>query len=55
MQEVNIFICICFFSDLVTIMLGGGAEADNAKDQLREKMEIVKNIANEYKKGTDKS
>lgn len=43
------------FSDLVTIMLGGGAEAENAKDQLAEKILVIKNIASEYKKGADKS
>jgi hypothetical protein len=44
------------FADFVTLMLSGGTEAENAKEKLKEKMQVVKNIANEFKKpGTEKS
>lgn len=37
-------------------MLGGGPEAENAKEKLLEKHIVIKNIANEFKKsGADKS
>lgn len=39
----------------MTLMLGGGEEAENAKEQLKERMPVIKNIANEYKKSSDKS
>ncbi|KAK5650317.1 hypothetical protein RI129_001346 [Pyrocoelia pectoralis] len=38
------------YHDLVTLMLSGGSEAENAKDLLRERMTTVKKIANEFKK-----
>jgi hypothetical protein len=44
------------YHDFVTLMLSGGTEAENAKEKLKEKMQVVKNIANEFKKpGTEKS
>lgn len=41
--------------DLVTLMLGGGDEAESAKEQLKERLPVVKSIANEYKKVTERS
>lgn len=35
---------------MVTLMLSGGTEAENAKEQLKEKISVIKKIANEYKK-----
>ncbi|RZC36650.1 E3 UFM1-protein ligase 1 -like [Asbolus verrucosus] len=44
------------YHDFVTLMLSGGTEAENAKEKLKEKMSVIKNIANEFKKpGADKS
>lgn len=37
-------------------MLGGGSEAENAREKLKEKVPLIKTIANEFKKpGTEKS
>lgn len=37
-------------------MLCGGPDSESAKEKLVEKLSVIKNIANEYKKpGTDKS
>lgn len=36
-------------------MLGGGDDAESAKEQLKEKLPLVKNIANEYKKVAERS
>lgn len=37
-------------------MLAGGLEADCAKEKLIEKLSVIKNIANDFKKsGADKS
>lgn len=44
-----------FITDLVTAMLSGGPEAEEAKVQLADKMQSVKTIANEYKKTSDKN
>ncbi|KAF2900325.1 hypothetical protein ILUMI_05860 [Ignelater luminosus] len=38
------------YHDMVTLMLSGGSEAENAKEQLKEKISVIKKIANEYKK-----
>jgi len=44
------------YHDSVTLMLSGGSEAENAKEQLKEKISVIKAIANEYKKTSgDKS
>lgn len=43
------------FLDLVTLMLAGGDEAENAKEQLKEKMSVIKNIANDFKKVAERS
>ncbi|CAG9768720.1 unnamed protein product [Ceutorhynchus assimilis] len=37
------------YHDFVTLMLSNGSEAENAKEKLKEKMQFIKNIANEYK------
>ncbi|KAJ3665830.1 hypothetical protein Zmor_001299 [Zophobas morio] len=43
------------YHDFVTLMLSGGTEAENAKEKLKEKIQVVKNIANDFKKpGTEK-
>lgn len=47
--------CVIGVSDLVTLMLGGGDEAESAKEQLKEKLPLIKNIANQYKKVAEKS
>ncbi|XP_060525189.1 E3 UFM1-protein ligase 1 homolog [Cylas formicarius] len=41
---------LLLYHDFVTLMLGNGSEAENAKEKLKEKVNIVKKIANEYKK-----
>uniref|UniRef100_A0A6P7GGM9 E3 UFM1-protein ligase 1 homolog n=1 Tax=Diabrotica virgifera virgifera TaxID=50390 RepID=A0A6P7GGM9_DIAVI len=44
------------YHDFVTLMLSEGSEAENAKEKLKEKVPVVKKIANEYKKpGSEKS
>ncbi|EEZ97941.1 E3 UFM1-protein ligase 1 homolog [Tribolium castaneum] len=44
------------YHDFVTLMLSGGSEAESAKEKLKEKIQTVKNIANEFKKpGAEKS
>lgn len=41
--------------DFVTLMLSGGTEAESAKEKLKEKVNVIKNVANEFKKpGTEK-
>lgn len=37
------------YHDFVTLMLCEGSEAENAREKLKEKMQTIKNIANEYK------
>lgn len=37
-------------------MLGGGPDSENAKEKLVEKLSVIKNMANEFKKpGAEKS
>ncbi|KAG5873898.1 hypothetical protein JTB14_005509 [Gonioctena quinquepunctata] len=44
------------YHDFVTLMLSGGSEAENAKEKLKEKVSVIKSIANDFKKpGTEKS
>lgn len=43
------------FSDLVTLMLGGGDEAENAKEQLKDKIGVIRDIANAFKKAGERS
>ncbi|KAF5301590.1 hypothetical protein FQR65_LT08895 [Abscondita terminalis] len=43
------------YHDLVMLMLNSGTEAENAKEQLKEKMSLIKNIANDFKKVQDRS
>lgn len=49
----NVYIFLAF-ADLVTLMLAGGTEAENAKEELKEKMSAIKTIANDYKKSSEK-
>lgn len=44
-----------FVSDLVTLMLGGGDDAESAREQLKEKIGVIKNIANDFKKSGEKN
>lgn len=44
------------YHDFVTLMLSNGSESENAKEKLKEKIPIIKSLANEYKLvGADKS
>ncbi|XP_056648956.1 E3 UFM1-protein ligase 1 homolog [Diorhabda sublineata] len=38
------------YHDFVTLMLSGGSEAESAKEKLKEKVPMIKKLANEYKK-----
>ncbi|CAH1967525.1 unnamed protein product [Acanthoscelides obtectus] len=43
------------YHDFVTLMLSGGSEVENAKEKLKEKLPVIKSIANEFKKaGSEK-
>ncbi|KAK4883689.1 hypothetical protein RN001_007008 [Aquatica leii] len=47
---------LCSYHDLVTLLLNNGSEEESIKEQLKEKMSVIKAIANDFKKGTsDKS
>lgn len=44
------------FSDLVTMLLGGdGLEMESAREQLQSKKQRVKDIANEFKRNSERS
>ncbi|KAF5282980.1 hypothetical protein FQA39_LY04851 [Lamprigera yunnana] len=43
------------YHDLVLLMLNAGPEAENAKEQLKEKLSAIKTIAIDYKKMSDKN
>ncbi|XP_023030297.2 UFM1 specific ligase 1 [Leptinotarsa decemlineata] len=44
------------YHDFVTLMLSGGSESESAKEKLKERMSIIKSIANDFKKpGSEKS
>lgn len=38
------------YHDFVTLMLSNGSEAENAKEKLKEKVQVIKTLANEYRK-----
>lgn len=46
--HVDYYFIFCL--EFVTLMLGGGSEAENAKERLKEKLPIIKTIATEFKK-----
>lgn len=44
------YIELSSYHEFVTLMLGGGTEAESAKEKLKEKMSVIKTIANEFKR-----
>ncbi|VEN49343.1 unnamed protein product [Callosobruchus maculatus] len=43
------------YHDFVTLMLSGGSEVENAKEKLKEKLALIKRIANDFKRaGSEK-